>query len=141
MIAPSSVGYFTPFFFTVRALDQSNKTATNYTGTVHFTTTAISAGLPSNSTLIEGFRTFSADLSTVGLQTITATDTVTPSITGTSNQILVMDDQFPTPTPTATPTPTPVCTPLPPSTFGFEDISILVSNGWFMQNNSQPGPG
>ena len=141
VIAPSSVGYFTPFFFTVRALDQSNNTATNYTGTVHFTTTAISAGLPSNSTLIEGFRTFSADLSTVGLQTITATDTVTPTITGTSNQILVIDDQFPTPTPTATPTPSPVCTPLPPSTFGFEDVSILVSNGWFMQNNSQPGPG
>ena len=60
----------------------------------------------------------------------------------------------PTPTPTATPTPTPcvVCSPTPtpgptttpicgPYAEGFDDVSNLVSRGWFMQNNSQPGPG
>ena len=43
----------------------------------------------------------------------------------------------PTPTP-GTPTPTPSCTPCAQ---GFEDITTLVPAGWFMQNNSQPGPG
>jgi hypothetical protein len=43
----------------------------------------------------------------------------------------------PTPTP-GTPTPTPSCTPI---TEGFDDITTLVPGGWFMQNNSQPGPG
>jgi hypothetical protein len=41
----------------------------------------------------------------------------------------------PTPTPTATPTPTPGECPL---TEGFDDITNLVPNGWFMQNNSMP---
>ncbi len=45
----------------------------------------------------------------------------------------------PTPTPTTPPpTPTPGCTPLAQ---GFDDITTLVPAGWFMQNNSQPGPG
>ena len=37
-----------------------------------------------------------------------------------------------------TPTPTPGCTLL---TAGFEDVTDLVPLGWFMRNNSQPGPG
>src|SRR4029079_4408662 len=44
----------------------------------------------------------------------------------------------PTPTPPGTPTPGPSCSP---TTQGFEDITTLVPAGWFMQNNSQPGPG
>jgi len=38
-------------------------------------------------------------------------------------------------------TPTPACTPIPPRDEGFTDITNLVPAGWFMQNNSQPGPG
>ena len=114
MIAPPVVVMFNGFNFTVRALDQFNNTATGYTGTVHFTSTSQQALLPPDDTLINGFRTFGADLQTVGNQTITATDTVNPSITGTSNDILVLSDQPPTPTPTPTPTPgTPTPTPTP----------------------------
>ncbi len=45
--------------------------------------------LPANSTLTNGTGTFSATLKTVGSQTITATDTVAASITGTSSSINV----------------------------------------------------
>ena len=38
--------------------------------------------------------------------------------------------------PTPTPTPTPSCTPV--INEGFDDITTLVPNGWFMQNNSMP---
>ena len=38
--------------------------------------------------------------------------------------------------PTPTPTPTPSCTPA--INEGFDDITTLVPNGWFMQNNSMP---
>ena len=38
--------------------------------------------------------------------------------------------------PTPTPTPTPSCTPA--INEGFDDITNLVPNGWFMQNNSMP---
>ena len=44
-----------------------------------------------------------------------------------------------TPPPTPTPTPTP-CTPVGMNET-FDDITTLVPRGWFMQNNSQPGPG
>jgi len=47
------------------------------------------AVLPANSTLTNGTGTFSATLNTVGLRTITATDSVTASITGTSKTINV----------------------------------------------------
>jgi probable HAF family extracellular repeat protein len=68
----------------VVALDVANNTAPSYSGTVHFTSTDPRASLPANSPLTNGSGTFSATLNTVGTQ-ITATDTVTPSITGTSH--------------------------------------------------------
>ena len=85
--APSSATTGISFNFTVTALDQYNNTAAGYTGTVHFTSTDVSATLPSNSTLTAGAGTFSATLATSGNQTVTATDTVTSSINGTSNVI------------------------------------------------------
>ena len=115
VVAPSEVIMFRGFNFTVRALDRSNNTAISYPGTVHFTTTSQQAFLPPDGTLTNGFRTFNADLQTVGIQTITATDTVNASITGTSNEILVRSDQPPTPTATATPTSTPSATPTSPT--------------------------
>src|SRR5204863_287750 len=79
----------TAFSFTVTALDQFNNTATGYGGTVHFTSSDAQAVLPVNSTLTSGTGSFSATVKTAGSQTITGTDTVTSSITGTSNSITV----------------------------------------------------
>jgi hypothetical protein len=87
--APASATAGTAFNFTVTAQDQFNNTATGYAGTVHFTSSDGQAVLPANSTLTNGTGTFSATLKTVGNQTITATDTTTSSITGTSNTIAV----------------------------------------------------
>ena len=87
--APSSATAGSAFIFTVTAQDQFNNTATSYAGTVHFTSSDSNAALPANTTLTNGVGTFSATLKTAGSQTITATDTVTSSITGTSNTIAV----------------------------------------------------
>src|SRR5205085_8419517 len=87
--APSSATAGSAFSFTVTAQDQFNNTATGYAGTVHFTSSDGQAVLPSNSTLTSGTGMFSATLKTAGAQTLTATDTVTSSITGTSNTIMV----------------------------------------------------
>jgi hypothetical protein len=87
--APAAAAAGTAFNFTVTALDASNNVATTYSGTVHFTSIDSQASLPANSTLTNGTGTFSATLKTAGGQAITATDTVTPSITGTSNSITV----------------------------------------------------
>jgi hypothetical protein len=87
--APASATAGTAFSFTVTALDVNNSTVTNYAGTVHFTSSDGVAVLPANSTLTNGVGTFSATLKTAGNQTIAATDTVTASITGTSNTIAV----------------------------------------------------
>jgi hypothetical protein len=85
--APSSATSGTAFNFTVTALDQFNNTATGYSGTVHFTSSDGAAVLPADATLSNGVGTFSATLKTAGSQTITVTDTVTASITGSSNGI------------------------------------------------------
>jgi predicted RNA methylase len=87
--APATAHTTTPFNFTVTALDQFNNTATGYLGTVHFTSSDFVATLPADSTLTNGTGTFSATLFLLGNQTITATDTVDSSITGTSNTITV----------------------------------------------------
>src|SRR5205807_1284700 len=87
--APASATAGSAFSFTVTAQDQFNNTATGYSGTVHFTSSDGSASLPANSTLTNGTGTFAATLRTAGNQTITATDTTTSSITGTSNGIAV----------------------------------------------------
>jgi hypothetical protein len=55
-----------------------------YSGIVHFTSSDAQAVLPANATLTNGIGPFNATLKTAGTQTITATDTVTASITGTS---------------------------------------------------------
>src|SRR5439155_5010553 len=60
-------------------------TANSYRGTVHFTSSDGKVILPPDSTFAAtdaGMHSFSATLKTAGSQSITATDTVTPSITG-----------------------------------------------------------
>jgi hypothetical protein len=89
VVAPATATAGTAFNFTVTALDAFNNTATTYTGTAHFTSTDGQAVLPANSMLTKGTGTFPATLKTAGSQTITATDAVTASITGTSNSINV----------------------------------------------------
>jgi Galactose oxidase, central domain len=74
----------------VTALDATNNVVTGYSGTVHFASTDGQAALPANSTLTTGTGTFSVTLKTVGGQTITATDTIAGSITGTSMSISVI---------------------------------------------------
>ena len=77
-----------PFDFTVTAQDADGNTATGYTGTVHFTSSDPAAQLPADTTLANGTGTFKAALITASSNTtITATDTASSSVTGTSDDI------------------------------------------------------
>ena len=77
------------------AEDAGGNTATGYTGTVHFSSTdAGSPVLPTDATFVggdNGTRTFTAGftLKTAGGRTVTATDTVAGSVTGTSGTVTV----------------------------------------------------
>jgi hypothetical protein len=80
-----------PIDVTVTALDANNNVVSNYRGTVHFTTTDTGTGvvLPSDYTFTsadQGAHTFfgGVTLVTVGPQTVTATDTSNPALTGTT---------------------------------------------------------
>jgi len=75
--------------FTVTAKDAFGNTATGYAGTVHFSSTDGSATLPANAALTNGAGTFSGTLATGGTQSITATDTVSSSVTGSQSGIAV----------------------------------------------------
>ncbi len=88
--SPTNAG--TAHNVTVTAQDAFGNVATGYTGTVHFTSTDGRATLPANYTFTggdAGTHVFSATLKTPGTQSITATDTVTGSITGTQSGITV----------------------------------------------------
>jgi len=82
--APGTATAGSAFDFAVTAQDQFNNTATDYTGTVQFTSSDGAGLLPANSTLTSGVGTFSATLRTAAAQTLTATDTTTASTTGNS---------------------------------------------------------
>jgi hypothetical protein len=79
----------TSFNFIVAALDGHGNTFPDYSGMVSFTSTDGQAVLPANSPLTNGTATFSLKFSTTGIQTITATDTANPLLTGTSSRIQV----------------------------------------------------
>ncbi len=87
--APTTAVVGTAFPFTVTALDASNVVVTSYAGTIHFTSTDVQAVVPVDSMLPNGTANFSATLKTLGSQTITASDTITASVTGSSNVIVV----------------------------------------------------
>ena len=89
--APAIVVAGKAFSLTVTAIDGSGNPVTDYPGRVQFTSTDGQAVLPSNSPLTSGTgtATFSVTLNTAGNQTITATDVVTATLTGTSNSIHV----------------------------------------------------
>jgi hypothetical protein len=86
--APGAATAGTPFTIAVVALDNSNKTATGYSGTVHFTSSDAQAVLPADSNLANGMENVSVTLQSAGSSTIVATDVAKP-ITGTSTAIQV----------------------------------------------------
>jgi tripartite motif-containing protein 71 len=92
LLMPESTPSGVAVNFTVTALDAANKKATGYSGTVDFTSTDLTAILPSSTTLINGSGTFSTTLHGENPQTITATDTFNASIYGTSNPIALGQD-------------------------------------------------
>ena len=100
-VAPQSATHFsvsaaatatsgTPVNFTVTALDSTNETASSYSGIVHFSSSDPQAALPSNSPLMNGSGGFSATLETAGNQIISATDSASASIRGSSATIDVI---------------------------------------------------
>jgi hypothetical protein len=87
--APSSSTAGSAFTITVTALTSTNGVATNYTGTVSFSSSDGQAGLPANymfTAADAGVHTFTngVTLKTAGSQSVTATDTVTSTITGSA---------------------------------------------------------
>jgi hypothetical protein len=89
---PSPTAAGTPASFTVTAKQADGATATSYMGTVYFTSSDPQAVLPAKYTFTAadaGVHTFSATLKTAGAQSITATDILTPSLTGSETGITV----------------------------------------------------
>ena len=86
--APGTVSAGSPFVFEVAAEDQFNNPVAGYTGTIHFTSSDGGAALPADATLTNGVGFFATVLKAAGSQTITATDTVTGTIKGTSTPAL-----------------------------------------------------
>lgn len=77
---------------TVTAKNAANSTATSYLGTVHFTSSDSAAVLPADYTFTAGdlgVHVFNVTLNTVGTRSVTATDTLTSSITGAQTGIVV----------------------------------------------------
>ncbi len=89
---PSSVKAGDRHSLTVTPMDPYGNKATGYRGTVHFTSSDPQAVLPSDYTFTaadNGMHTFPAELRTAGTQSITATDTANPAITGTQSGVVV----------------------------------------------------
>ena len=86
----TTVGASSPF--TVTAKDMNGNLAASYGGTVAFSTNAASANLPPNYTFQPGdlgTHVFTASFNVTGTYAITATDTVSPSISGSEGGIVV----------------------------------------------------
>ena len=91
---PTSVTAGNSFSPTITVKDAYGNVATNYTGTVHFTTTDSQAVLPGNYTFTSGDNGVHAFTNGVTFktrrgQTFTATDTGNSSVTVTSNSVTV----------------------------------------------------
>ena len=101
--APTYLG--TPFSLTVTAQNPNSTTTTGYRGTVHFTSTDPHAVLPSDYTFTSGdagTHTFSGvALNSLGSQTISAADSVTPFVTASASFTVVCFGACPAPQGTA----------------------------------------
>ena len=82
VVAPATIAAGTTFSLTVTALDAFGNTVVNYAGTVQFTSGDSQGAMPANSTLTSGVGAFSMTLLTAGYQLLSATDTVSSSVTG-----------------------------------------------------------
>ncbi len=78
-----------PITLSVVALDASNTPSSGYSGTVQITTSDGKAILPPSGPLQNGAGNFQLTFETAGNQIVTATDTATPALTGTSGTIAV----------------------------------------------------
>jgi hypothetical protein len=77
---------------TVSAIDSNGNVVTSYAGTVHFTSSDTLASLPANYTFTssdKGVHTFTVTLKRAGTRSVTATDTVNSTITGSQSGITV----------------------------------------------------
>src|SRR6266851_3109231 len=92
---PASSGTGVAFTLTVTARDATKAVVANYSGTVHFTSSDPAAVLPSDSTLTNGTRTFSATLTNAGVQTITVTDKASASLKGSLSIVTTVAGEFP----------------------------------------------
>jgi probable HAF family extracellular repeat protein len=110
VVAPATATTGVPLGVTVTAIDSYGNTAVNYGGIVELTSSDPAAELPASSILTNGTATFSVTLNTAGSQTVSAADTVTFAVSGTSSSV---DVSAPTPIPTRAPTPTPRPSPAP----------------------------
>lgn len=104
VVAPATATLGVAFDVTVRALDASNNLVSDYTGTVHFTSTDSAAMLPADTTQTTGTGTYSAAFNTAGNWTITVMDAAN-NIMGTSNLVAVSSVAATTTTLTSTPNP------------------------------------
>jgi hypothetical protein len=92
IIGLSSATVGTAQSFTVTAKDAYGNVATDYTGTVEFSSSDAAATLPGNTpftTADAGVQTFSVTFGTAGTQSLTVTDTVHTSLTATQSGISV----------------------------------------------------
>ncbi len=90
--APNSSTAGGTFSITVSALNSSNATIAGYTGTVHFSSSDVAAGLPANYTFTAadaGVHTFTGlVLKTAGSDSVTAADTATSTINGSATIVV-----------------------------------------------------
>jgi hypothetical protein len=89
---PTSATHGVAYTFTVTVLDAYGNIATGYRGTVHLGSSDVQAALPADYTFTaadKGKHSFSATLNTLGTQSLTATDTVTATLTGSEGGITV----------------------------------------------------
>jgi hypothetical protein len=92
LAAPTSETAGTAFSLTVSARGAGGATDTGYLGTIRFSSSDVQAGLPANYTFTaadDGSHTFTITLKTAGSQSITATDTARPTVTGMLSGISV----------------------------------------------------
>ncbi len=83
--SPVAVG--SPQMITVTAYHGNNTINTSYSGTVHLTSSDGMATLGANATLTNGVGTFNVTFMTLGTDSVTATDTVNNTLTGTESGI------------------------------------------------------
>ncbi|MCS6852108.1 MAG: VCBS repeat-containing protein [Gemmataceae bacterium] len=98
LTAPVTVTAGQTFQITVTARTPCGGIATNYTGTVHFDSSDVFAGLPPDYTFVPadmGVRTFNIRVNTPGSQFVRVTDTLRPSLTATQNFTVVPRSQGP----------------------------------------------